>query len=214
MAPSTRSGNNGSRDIQIQSSNHSIEKYFDSTKPPRKKSKGKGKGLVRCANNNGNIQISDDILSEVIFKKLPLTSLCTSTESFGVFQGPNSETPIKRVKYMFELEGCLCLAVIRCADDEILDLWLLKGEYNVNSGWVLIASVTKPQGNEIFWNCPYLIRTGELLLAKCEEQGSQSFYVYSLFTRQFRNIKICGHDSYYYVLDNFKENLASLKDFW
>ncbi|PIA58551.1 hypothetical protein AQUCO_00500459v1 [Aquilegia coerulea] len=140
------------------------------------------------------------------------------TESFGLIQGPNKdlcgseETPIKKVDYMFDLEGCLCLAIIRVKPERILDLWKLKDQHNVNSGWVLIARVNMPLGKRNFWTCPYLTRTGEIVLAKCEEQGSNSFYLYSLLTRQFQNIKICGGDSYY-ILDNYKENLARLRDF-
>ncbi|KAL5715503.1 hypothetical protein ACHQM5_017313 [Ranunculus cassubicifolius] len=123
-------------------------------------------------------------------------------ESFGVIQGPKDRTGM--IKSVFHFEGCLGLATYD--NTYKLDLWMLKHHTN----WVVFARVDVPLGVRIYWITPYLTRTGELVLAQCQQKGSNCFYLYNLFTRQFHIINTPGPR--HVLVNHFVENPISLKD--
>ncbi|KAF9591625.1 hypothetical protein IFM89_004854 [Coptis chinensis] len=139
-----------------------------------------------------------------------IISFDLGSESFGGIQGPKrvpnvSDKESSKVLFLFELEGCLCLADLHLWKN-VLDLWMLKDLSN-DSSWVLMTTVTPPPMG-MSWTEPYPTRTGEIVLAG---DNHQTFYLYSFITQQYDTIEVVGLASNSFVTD-YIENLVSLKD--
>ncbi|KAL5709426.1 hypothetical protein ACHQM5_020116 [Ranunculus cassubicifolius] len=138
-----------------------------------------------------------------------ITSFDLAEGVFRLTPGPNrvQRGYGSRVLYLFEFEGCLCLADSN-SSCHIMDLWMLKHCNINNPTWVRMASVSLPSNNNS-WMCPRSVRPGELLLAR-GRGDSRTLYMYSLLTRQFDTLEIVGLPSSNYSVIDYEKNFISL----